>query len=708
MHRAMQDEVRRPVPERTLAALARVGRRVRRIRVVRAIACACLVVAAFAAGSFAADYVLRLPAGARAIFLLGAVGGLAAVGVRRLVPALRAGTREDEARAVERAQPEFQELLISAVQLSGRDSLAARYVSGTLVEDVIRRAESRAEAIAPARVAPAREAASITAGAIAALAALAIGAALRPDLARIWLARDVGLASVPWPKRVSLRIVEPAGTAVRIARGDDLGVVVEIERGSPPAVEIVAEFPEGTAVESMARLGESTYRKVFANVTSSFSFRVEADDDRSGWIEVEALVRPRIESIAILCRYPPYTGIPPTDPAQPIPHGHVKAPVGTEVAWTARANLPLASARFLFFPEGRADASIDEPVAIGEGGTLAGRFTVATSGAYSFALVSESGFSHGEPVRYRVDAVPDAAPVARILQPGANEEVTARAQVAVEAAFSDDYGVVSARLSWEIIRDDGAQAKAGAIPLAGFESGARTAKAESAIDVGSLGAVAGSGLRYFAEAEDAGKNVGRSEVYRLTVVSPEDLYRLAQDLLVQVREELKETGRLQDRILSDGQELMRTTGRNPRLTEEDAGALVRARIDQRKVSDRLDRAGRTLERILDKLRSNRVGELDEIAWIQGIASEVRALGADRSPEIDRRLAAIRERIPSESVPPSELAGVSALQKALRDEIRDIVERLEGWGDLATILRRIRDLISIEREVQQGTLDLLRR
>ncbi|MBN1417702.1 MAG: hypothetical protein JXP34_02940, partial [Planctomycetes bacterium] len=338
MRAGAEETVRRPVPERTLAALAGVGRRVRRIRALRAAAGGGLVVAAFAAGSFIADYALRLPVGARTIILLGAIAGLAAIAVRRLVPALRVGTAEDVARAVERAQPELEEVVISAVQLSRRDSLAARYVSGTLVDDLIRRAETRADAIVPARIAPAREAALVAAGALLAFAVLAAGAGLRPDLARIWFARDVALSSIPWPKRTALRIIEPAGPEVRIARGDDLPVIVEIERGSPTAVEIVAEFPEGTAVESMARIGERGYRKVFVNVTSSFSFRVEADDDRSGWIRVEALVRPRIESIAILCRYPTYTGLPPTDPAQPIPHGNVKAPVGTEVAWTARVN----------------------------------------------------------------------------------------------------------------------------------------------------------------------------------------------------------------------------------------------------------------------------------------------------------------------------------------------------------------------------------
>ncbi|MBN1421245.1 MAG: hypothetical protein JXP34_20900, partial [Planctomycetes bacterium] len=376
------------------------------------------------------------------------------------------------------------------------------------------------------------------------------------------------------------------------------------------------------------------------------------------------------------------------------------------------------SARFRFYPEGRGgaegrsgeageDPSIDEAVPIRGDGTLAGRFTVSTNGAYTFSLVSESGFANGEPLRYRVDAVPDAAPIARIVEPAANEEVTARAQVAVKAAFSDDYGVASAKLAWEIAGEDGTQGKSGALPLTGFAAGARTATADGGIDVASLGATTGSVIRYFAEAVDVGGNPGRSEVYRLAIVSPEDLYRFAQDLLVQVREELKETERLQDRILSDTQELIRATARNPRLTEDDAGGLVRGRIDQRKVSDRLDRAALTLDRILDKLRSNRVGELDELAWIQGIAGEVRALGSDRSPEIDQRLAAIRDRIPSASVPPSELSAAAGLQMALRDDIHDIVERLEGWGDLATILRRIRDLISIEREVQEGTADLLR-
>src|SRR6476646_3469611 len=179
--------------------------------------------------------------------------------------------------------------------------------------------------------------------------------------------------------------------------------------------------------------------------------------------------------------------------------------------------MPVRSGSLVF------DNGTTVPLVADSTGALRGAFRVATSGFYRVDLVSPDGVNVAGGVQYAVDAIPDRAPTVRIEQPGRDTKVTNVEELAIAVAASDDYGVESMELLYQV---NGGPAQK--VALAGGSRGAKEPRAAYTMFLEEQKLVPGDLIAYHATARDGAGNVGSRDVYFLEVRPFGKNYRQAE------------------------------------------------------------------------------------------------------------------------------------------------------------------------------------
>lgn len=713
---------------RTREALGALKRRVRWISAGdRALAVAFGVCGAVAV-SFLLDYLLVLPVGVRSVFLCGGLALFTREVFFRGASWARAVSDEDAARLVERARPELRQALITAVELTRPGSETARYVSKSLLESAVRSAERSVAGLRPSDVVSARVVVKKAALAGGAAAVLALAALFDPELSGLWFRRNVLLRAEAWPKSTELALISPA-TPIVVAVGDSLDVVVEAVRGRPQTLSVIYGEPgRPERVDVLAETTAGTFRKTFENIARRFRFRVRGGDAEIGPFDVDVKLRPRIDmqSIRIWCRYPAYTGWSETPPESPIRHGNLKVPAGTEVRFRMAANVDVASAFFVYEPSAPAGESRPEaeewpargaaPLEVAGGRSFSGEFVVRETGQYYFQLESADGFRERRPERFRVEAVPDRKPLVRILDPErVSEEVAPKALVPIRVSANDDYGIARGAVNGlffpapegaGVLRSFDIEGLAGASGSPSAPESGRSAEGTVVVDVARLAPEGGGPPRpgarfqYLATVTDSGGNVGESPVQILDVVSEEDLLRTLGDLLMVVRDQLREVQRRQESARKDLAEFQAEIG--GRIGGPEAAKLARHQQEEVRISQALERQVNELDRILERAARNRVGDEKWRSWVGSLRADLSALALAKSRDASRSIEETRKAAAASPRDASAISAVLALQREVEREIDAIVLRLSEFGDVNAVIQMLREVRRRQADLRDET------
>lgn len=675
--------------------------------------------------SFLLDYSLSLPAGIRGFHM---VAGLAilAVGFRILFLSARTPIPEDRLAAeVESAAGDLEQTLLTAVQLTREDNPRRHLYSPVLLARTVAEAERRTAGLVPGALLSRAKLGRAALVLALVFAPLVVGAALRPDLARTYVQRNLLLSQTEWPRAYLLRIVEPEVTESLLAVGDSLTVLAERDRGGGARARLEAYFRTAEGGETreelpLERRGDDSFRRIFRNVSRDFRFRVHCGDFTSRWYSVAVRNRPRVEEIALSFAYPEYTGMgrsgssgegsrdgaaPPT-----MTGGHLKVPVGTVVTYRARTSIPVREAvRVEARRSGDGEMTSEDAVPIESGTELAGSFPAEENGFYHFRLVSEDGFENPNPIRYRIAVIADSAPSVQILHPGRNLELSDHAQLELRLHLEDDYGIEEAEiLFFREGEGDGGTEPLQRIPLSAVVPGTREFEPTWAVDLSTWSQEPGDRIEYRAEATDAIGQVGRSRTWLVTILSDEDISRILQDGVTLIRERLTETFELERetrRELEDIEE--RTTIAGGTVPEELRPNLRLARMNQERVNARMEEGVERFQEIIDRVRQNRIDDFAELSWVQELRDRLDGLTQE---EGRRALDSLDElvREPDEGRPTSEdvAQAVEEVRNAER-QLRTIVDELEEYGDLQTVIRKLEDLLRSQDEIESRIQDRVR-
>ncbi|MFQ5654199.1 MAG: DUF4175 family protein [Planctomycetota bacterium] len=656
--------------------------------------------------SFLLDWLLALPVGIRLIHLVGA-GALLIAGFRLLLLSARTPVREDRLAAqVEAASGDLGQALITAVQLTAPDNPRAALYSPVLLARTVRESEERMANLHPGKLLS-RRAVGSSLGLLALfLFPLLVGAGARPELASTYLKRNLFLQGVPWPKEYELEVLEPGQRTTLLAMGDSLPVAARRLRGGEARARIIViheerdDLPGGRENLPLDRKGEGGYRRVFRNVSRDFRFSISAGDYESEVYTVRVRSRPRVEKIDLTFDYPDYTGLDDLEEATANLGGHVKVPVGTVVSYRARTSIAVKSASWVETWRERGEKrSREEPIDVEERRILQGSFAADHDGYYSFRLVSEDGFENPNPIRYRIAVIPDAPPSIHILRPGRDREVSARARLPIELEAQDDYGVEEAALIFEAVTETDPPPPPRREPIAALSPGGPEGAASWLLDLEGWKPDEGSRIEYFAEALDAKGQRGMSRKFLLTIVSEQDLARILQDQLTLARERLDETADYQRetrRAVEKIADESRTAGTVP---PEQAPEARHARMNQERINVRIDDSVERLQEIVDRARENRLTDLKDLPWIEGLKERLGKVAEELAPEALEALDTLARDASAGSARSPQVE--EALRRVERTEkgLQEILDELKEWGDIRTIIRKMEELLSTERKLE---------
>ena len=467
----------------------------------------------------AADWFLDLPWAVRLLLFL---GYLAAAGHviwhRILIPFLRQPDDDDIALLVERGNSPFGTRLIAALQLTRPGALQSGEAPA-LVRALVSETERLAEPVDFTAVICTRQLRRLVGWAVVIIGVGGVvfwnGEEVSRDLlSRAFLSREVEV-----PRKT--RIGQTSGD-LRIARGDNVNLFALAKGVVPERAKLVLKFTSGRTQEFLLD-GSQTNRAHFAqameNVQDTFDYTFHIGDGKSRSARVEAIERPSIAKLDATQIYPEYTGLGTVRRSL----GDLTLLVGSKLNLTLTPTKEVAKGAVLVTSSTNA-APITLPLLVNPKNAREVQVSIPiTSEAltgFSIHLEDKYGFRSKDDAVYRLEVLPDRAPVVRITYPERKEDlITQRATVLIGFEAVDDFAVKQLFLRYTV---DGGEEKGIELTL---ETPSRALRRRYDWKVGALNQKPpeGATLEYWIEARDnnnvTGPGIGTSEHFTAKVVS---------------------------------------------------------------------------------------------------------------------------------------------------------------------------------------------
>jgi hypothetical protein len=615
--------------------------RVRRLLALHGLSLVVAGLAVFTLLAGLADWSIHLAWEIR-VALLVAMAGLAVYMLARYVVApLVVRFRDlDIAMKIERRWPGLNDRLASTIQFldleragvgDREDLLGSRALRDATVKQTMDETESIdfREVVDPR---PARKAGLIAAG------ALALGMAvfaLDPRLGSLAMKRlFLPLASNPWPQMTHLAILQ---APAKVAKGEPF--VVEIGVGkderAPRSAKITYTYEDGeTLTESLRPDDRNKFHGRKETVEKSFSFKVAAGDDTTSPREVKVVPPPIVTDSTVKLTFPAYTAIPPQTLASG--KNQVTAVRGTIVEILGTANKAIEKATLV-----RGEGQPPLSVAIDANGTaLSAKFTLEDSGPLTFVLKDTEGFASQErdAVRFDLRSIKDEAPKVVIEEPTNDRDVTPTADVPIEIAADDDFGLGSVRLVYKVAMNGSEPGPEVVVPLWAATAGTKEKPAapskHQAVKyrwkLEPLKLPPGAMLTFHADSRDLdnlkGPNLGKSRELHLRIVTPDQLASQMEAQRREIREEIDRALNMQKQAIAPVRDAVRTLERTDSLDQARRDEVKNADPIQQQITDRVTNKNDGLEakisKYLEDLANLKIDNPDAKAQMQDLLAGV--------------------------------------------------------------------------------------
>jgi hypothetical protein len=704
------------------ALLARLRRRIRAQVLIYGIATLVALAGTLFWMSLAIDWFFEPPVEVRIGFLVLAGASAAWFAYRLLARRLSARMSDANlALLIERKFPEFQDSLITAVQLSARKSTGV-WQQKMLAETMLRAKESLRLIELDAVLNPG-PATRRGVWATVLVTSVLVFAVAMPDSFAVWRKRAIELANIQWPRRTSLHVVGLGENgAIKVARGGDVNLLVQADttKQVPRTVEIRYSTEDGArGREPMDRIGSAIpghdpyqdFSYTFAGVLSSRTFDVLGGDARLRDLRIEVVDMPALETLMLNCDFPDYTGRTnrtlAAAGATQLPQGTrvtIEAVSSKDLEWAevtvAAGNESLATERVL--PEK------DSPR----------RFTFAldalvTDTTLLVRLHDTDGIENREPLRVAMTVVPDAPPTINAQLAGIGTAVTPQAQLPMRGAVRDDYGVADTRFEYAIGEETPREQPVFKAAADASQPPAAERPIDTALELREMGLKPGQkisvGLKArdnFALAETPHDAAG--ERYVLDVVTAEDLLQLLQTRELGLRRRfetlLDEATGLRDSLPALADAPAETTEE----TSADAQvglALAIQRLTQLSRKDAQETLGvaTAFSDMRDELDNNRIdnSELKE-RLARRISEPLKRCAEEQFPELDRRLELIRTAAADDNARREAVSDAVQQADVILVEMRRTLDSMLELESLNEAVALLREIIATQDQVTEDT------
>ncbi len=723
-----------------------------------------LAVAAVILGAFwlglALDYLpvqlggTEMPRLARTLLLLVVAVAVGVIVLTMLVGRLRRPLPDDSlALLVERHHPKLGGRLVTAVQLN-RPGRSGDSHSPGLLQAVHDQAAAAIDEVDPNRVFRweplVRKA--LVAGPLALLALVFL--VVSPQAFARAASRLTLLSDEPWPRRAHLEMV---GVELPVVSASDdeseapelikfTDNTVRLPRGSNGTLRIRAkaddaELPVVCTVyyrSDSGTRGQSNMRRVgrvvdgyqgfildgppLSSLSESLRLDVRGLDDRLDDFRIEAVQPPALTEMNVSVRYPDYLrgeGSGDVDMQAAYQSG-LRLSEGSDVTLLATSSVPLGQTDVVLKTDEGEDADVELEYSDDrrEVRLTLKDFDAATT--VSLVPRDVDGISAQAPYRYFLGVVLDEPPQLEMRLRGIGSAVTPIAKIPLEAMVKDDYGVEALVISVTPSNDEGEGEAATVSPDL-----SRDGEAETELDLrdmvtdGRLPEIQpGGAISVIGEASDrydlGSVHLTRSEVFRLQVVTPEQLLALMERRELALRARLEQTID-ETRNLRDTLDLLRRRG----FEDPDNGTLDdaertrqeqvrRLRVQQsglqaKKTSEELSGIAASLDDILQEMVNNRVDSVDRRERIgTGVRDPLRQIVEEPLQRLEGQIVEIEQSVAETEKAAEKTAEAVETAEDVLLQLTAVLEKMLDLESYNEILDMVRELIDDQDKLLEDT------
>lgn len=774
------------MPESEIQSLlGNLRQRVRRYVVVDSVlAILAVILIAFWVGLLV-DYVpvtlggSEMPRSARAVLLF-AVGFVVLFIVGRMLIARLQRPLPDDSLAllVERHHPELNGRLVTAVQLSQPNRSGDSH-SPDLLRVVHRQASESMDRVDPGRVF--RNEPLVRKAAVAVpLLLMVLGFAIySPSAFGRAAARLTLFSDDRWPRRADLEMVGvdlPLVTAssseeIEPARVEFADKVLQLPIGSSASLRVraVADTAEVPSVCTVyyetddGTRGQSNMRRVgrerdgyqafvldgppLSNLGESFTFSVQGLDDRLTDYRVEAVDPPTLAKMNVNVRYPDYLRADdaPADgfDLETEYQAGLRISEGSDIILEAVSSLPLGNVDAVIEYAGQEQPLTDLSFSDDRMSVQMRLNQFRNPTAIRLVPANQVGISAQAPFRYFLGAVLDEPPSVSISLSGIQSAVTPIALLPVSVKVKDDYGVKSTDVfvarsnqasdaTGNETQNDPSKDDQDAPIQIGLQPD-RDGVATTAIDLreltnqGTLPALQpGSAISVYAEVADGfnldSKHLTTSEIFRLQVVTPEELLTLLErrelGLRTRLEQTVNETQGLRDQLVRfrvEGFEV--GSPDDPSATTEDIEQsrlrelqIIRLRVQQSglqaaKTAEELTGIAESLDDILQEMVNNRVDSKDRQERLgSGVRDPLRQIADVSMEQLKDQIKLVEQAVQQAQLADERNEDAIKMVDQVLLDLTAVLEKmldLESYNELLDLVRGlIQDQESLKKETQE--------
>lgn len=641
------------MPETLESKLSAARLRWRGLRMAGGLAASVALLCALMLLSFHSDRLVVLSNGGRLGWLIGLVVGLAAALLAFvLIPVRRRIPDEAVAAEVERKYPALNERLLTTVTLANSPQAAG--VSGAMVGHLARETERLSAPLNFAQAIPTRPV-RLPVAMASALGLLFLGhTVIAPQAMQAWANRILHPgADIPIYANTKVRLtpempVVPRGESFSLdvtlgGRLTDTAVLHYQFEGASPAKTTLKPLPAAASGETTRR-----FTCTFDDVQQNVTLYATAGDGHTNPLTIRVEDRPTVLDVHLRLTYPDYMH----RPAETLDAttGNIVAPVGTRVQVETKANKLLADAHLLLNGKESGAWAVENE-------TARGSLTVTKDQSYAVRLVDRNGWENLAPPQYTIRAQPDQPPVVRIEKPGLDMERTPQSVVSLRVVATDDYGVQSLGIAYEI------GTRKGNLPLAGA-NGQKEVAVGGAWSLGSLALKPGEEIVYAAVAKDgdtvSGAHTGKSATFRIRIVSVAELKERTDAAIAQEREALNQLVQRQ----KEAQALLAKARQQPQKTEN----LAAAQAAERSISQEAEELSRRMQQTSETLRDNNLASQSQQKRRDETQKAVENLAQKQMP---RAADTIQQAEQQPGERPNSLANAAQQEQAIQKELERI-------------------------------------
>jgi len=702
-----------PLPGTLRRVLDRYRRRWRAVNFQRGLFLTLGLVAGTVGLAVAADRLLRLEPTLR-IAALAIIGLLFVVSLARWVlwPIARRISDRDAAIRVGRHFPEFEEDLVSAVELSADRRAAADGLSRSLVSAVLRRIAGRAAGSVDHRAAVPLRPMVLTAAVFLAVAGVLLAAYLvRPESIGNALARLFTPGSaVPYFSYTRLDVT-PGNQVVRV--GDTAAVRVNVAGRVPETARLDGRSGSGAVRATLPCAGGQADWKSGA-LFDDLVYRVAAGDALSDSYRVRVVPPPALRTRSAVLRDPAYAGA--EEHAVENVQGTIELVDGMEVAMAGEpvargADPKLLCEGVLAGPEGQYPMKPDA-----RGVLRSPRFMPHKGGEYTMTLTDGYGLRSRTPDSVFLRVRPDAVPQVAITEPGHDLMILPGERVAVAAEAHDEFAVRGLVLCQRkvaprtVSRDIPDAFEAGPWQRRTLKDGgvkAKTLGAKGELDIAAIGLAPGDSIEYMAEAADyagdAAQRTGSSRIWRATMMSEAQHLELVNNRLRELQTELLRRAAEQR---AEAARVADLAAKPPKDTADaqNAAAAQDARDRENALAQSTDQVARKFDALIPEVARNPSAPMETLSELERLGREVSSVATGPMAQASKSLgqaAQGQEGQPQQSsLQQAEQSESQAADKL--DALARAAERLQRTTALARLANEADRLAARQREVKAST------